>query len=126
MNEKIIVYDPNEDNLKVAELSLKDNYQVLTSSNRDEIIDHIINQNNIRDISAILLEAIGDGFEIYQELKRLKEKCKWNVKLGFLTVAAQKEYVEKGKEIGVDFYFTKPYDPFDLAEQIKRISETKL
>lgn len=110
--KKILIFDHEQDNLKLAELSLKNHYHVLTAADAEQVMEYVKSEKP----DLVLLEVIVDGFNIFQQIKNHDR----NIKVGFLTVAGQKEYVEKGKALGAEIYIVKPYDPFEIVERIKR------
>lgn len=62
-------------------------------------------------IADILMPEM-DGYAFYKEVQRHLE---WRpIPFIFLTSMAEREDIQKGRELGVDTYITKPFDPEDL------------
>jgi DNA-binding response OmpR family regulator len=58
-----------------------------------------------------------DGYVFYQEVQRRPE---WqSIPFIFLTSMAEREDIQKGRELGVDSYITKPFDPEELLGAVR-------
>jgi DNA-binding response OmpR family regulator len=58
-----------------------------------------------------------DGYTFYQEVQKRPE---WrSTPFIFLTSMAEREDIQKGRELGVDSYITKPFDPEDLLAAVR-------
>lgn len=63
----------------------------------------------------IILDIMMPYFNGIEVCKKLKSDYKTkDIPVVFLTVLAQKEDIEMGKEAGAEFFLTKPYDPEKL------------
>jgi CheY-like chemotaxis protein len=58
-----------------------------------------------------------NGYVFYEELQR-HPACR-SAPVIFLTSMAQREDIQKGRELGVDSYITKPFDPEDLLAAVR-------
>jgi len=68
----------------------------------------------------IILDIMMPYFNGVEVCKKLKSDYKTKqISVVFLSVLAQKEDIELGKEAGGDFFLTKPYDPEKLNFVIK-------
>ncbi len=64
-------------------------------------------------IADILMPEM-DGYTFYQ---KVQERPEWrSIPFIFLTSMAEREDIQKGRDLGVDSYITKPFDPEDLLE----------
>ncbi|MFH1691720.1 MAG: response regulator [Candidatus Omnitrophota bacterium] len=63
-----------------------------------------------------------NGIEVCKKLKSDYETR--DIPIVFLSVLAQKEDIEMGKEAGGDFFLTKPYDPEKLNYVIRMAFKT--
>jgi formylglycine-generating enzyme required for sulfatase activity len=68
-----------------------------------------------------------DGYELYE---RVHQDERWvQVPFIFLTAKTDKQDIRRGKEMGVDDYITKPFDPQDVVAavrgRLKRMAEVK-
>ena len=59
-----------------------------------------------------------DGYEVARRLRADSEFAK--IPIIMLSAKAQEEDIRKGKEVGVDEYITKPFEPDYLAAMIKK------
>ena len=72
----------------------------------------------------IVLDIMMPYFNGVEVCKKLKSDHKTkHIPVVFLSVLAQKEDIELGKEAGGDFFLTKPYDPEKLDFVIKMALE---
>jgi len=72
----------------------------------------------------IILDIMMPYFNGVEVCKKLKSDYKTKqIPVVFLSVLAQKEDIELGKEAGGDFFLTKPYDPEKLDFVIKMALE---
>ncbi len=60
-----------------------------------------------------------DGWQVAAELQE-DPHCR-NVKIVFLSARAQDSDVQRGSELGVAAYVTKPFDPIDLLELVEEL-----
>ena len=73
----------------------------------------------------ILLDIMMPYFNGIEVCKKLKSDFKTrDVPIVFLSVLAQKEDIEMGKEAGAEFFLTKPYDPEKLNLVIRMALKT--
>jgi DNA-binding response OmpR family regulator len=70
-------------------------------------------KNRMPDL--IILDIMMPYFNGIEVCKKLKSDYKTkDIPVVFLTVLAQKEDIEMGREAGAEFFLTKPYDPEKL------------
>ena len=68
-------------------------------------------------IVADILMPRMDGYTLYE---RIRARSEWvSIPFIFLTARAGKEDIAKGRDLGVEGYITKPFDPDALLEAIK-------
>jgi DNA-binding response OmpR family regulator len=61
-----------------------------------------------------------DGWETAARIRRDSELA--DVRIILLSARAQEADIERGDTIGVDAYLTKPFDPDDLVEAVRRLA----
>ena len=67
-------------------------------------------------IADILMPEM-DGYAFHQEVH---ESVEWDaIPFIFLTSMAEREDIQKGRDLGVDSYITKPFDPEDLLAAVR-------
>lgn len=68
-----------------------------------------------RNPDLVILDIMMPYFNGIEVCKRLKSDFKTkDIPVVFLSVLAQKEDIEMGREAGAEFFLTKPYDPEKL------------
>ena len=60
-----------------------------------------------------------NGYDYYRELK--ENKLTSHIPVIFITAAADKNEIERGKEAGVGYFIIKPYNILDILKIIKNI-----
>ena len=60
-----------------------------------------------------------DGFEVCRLIKEKPDRQ--SIPVVFLTVRNNQEDMDRGKAVGAAGYFTKPFDPFKLSEEIEKL-----
>jgi CheY-like chemotaxis protein len=63
-----------------------------------------------------------DGWETASRLRSDPETA--DIKLVLLSARAQQADLDRGDQIGVDAYLTKPFDPDELIEIVRRLADT--
>lgn len=61
-----------------------------------------------------------DGFETAQRLKADPDTA--HVVVMFVTASAQAADLARGEEVGADAYLTKPFEPRELVETVRRLA----
>ena len=64
-----------------------------------------------------------DGWETAQRIR--SDNSLAEVRIVLLSARAQEADIERGDTIGVDAYLTKPFDPDDLVETVRRLAADK-
>ncbi len=116
---KIMVVDDEPNIVKLVRISLElANYEVIEAFSGTEALE------KVRDVvpALFLLDIMMPGLNGYDVCKRLKadERTK-NVPVVMLTAKGQKGDAEEGLKAGADDYIIKPFDPFELNEQVNEI-----
>ncbi len=90
-------------------------YAVSTAANGIEALQ--VMEDVVPDlIIADILMPEMDGYAFYQEVQR---RLEWrSIPFIFLTSMAEREDIQKGRDLGVDSYITKPFDPEDLLAAV--------
>ncbi len=116
---KIMVVDDEPDIVKLVKISLEmANYEVI------EVFSGIEALEKTKDVvpALFLLDIMMpemSGYEVCEKLKA-DERTK-HVPVVILTAKGQKGDVEQGIKVGADGYIIKPFDPYELGEQITKI-----
>jgi len=97
-------------------------YNVLLANDGKEALKVISRQIPDLIISDILMPNM-DGVEFFLALKERAETS--HIPVIFLTVKGQVEDKKTASILGVDEYITKPFDPRDLENKIRKILENR-
>lgn len=119
----ILVVDDEPDIVKLVEISLKlGNYEVLKAYNGSEALDLL--KTHHPDL--ILLDIMMAGLSGYEVCEKIKQDPNLkDIPVVMLTAKSQKNDAEKGLEVGADDYIIKPFDPYELSEQVTRFLQNK-
>ncbi len=124
MNNKVkaLVVDDEPDIVKIVKISLElANFEVIEAYSGEECLKKL-SEGVLPDI--ILLDIMMPGISGYETCKRIRSDNKYKgVKIVMLTAKGQKGDAEEGLNSGADDYIIKPFDPYELIEQIKEIME---
>jgi DNA-binding response OmpR family regulator len=110
----LTIIDDNLDLLDVLATSLRDSFTTQTFSEPDKGLEYIKNHHT----DAILLDLHipgRDGFQIYEEVRLLKQ----NLPVLFLTGDADLNKKIKGLEIGADDFLIKPVQTEELIARVR-------
>jgi len=125
MSAIILVVDDNAELVEGVKITLEmEGYQVLTATDGVEALD-ILERTTPDLILADIMMPNMDGYELYE---RINSDPRWvQIPFVFLTAKTDKADILRGKEMGVDDYITKPFDPQDLIAvvrgRLKRMTE---
>ncbi len=113
----VLFVDDDEMALKVGSLMLqKLGYSVLTASEGQAAIE--IFKNNTIAIVILDMRMPGmNGYELYQQLKKIKPKAKILLASGYTGVHSEKKLIS----IGFDGFIQKPFVLKHLSEKIEDI-----
>lgn len=62
-----------------------------------------------------------DGWEAAERLRQDPETA--HIKVILLSARAQESDIQRGERIGVDAYLTKPFDPDELIDVVRRLAQ---
>ncbi|MEW6517572.1 MAG: response regulator [candidate division FCPU426 bacterium] len=116
---KIMVVDDEPDIVKLVKISLEmANYEVIEAFSGLEALE----KSKGVVPSLYLLDIMMPDMNGYEVCERLKadDRTK-NVPVVMLTAKGQKGDAEQGLKVGADDYIIKPFDPYELGEQIAEI-----
>lgn len=108
--------DPTIQQLLVVNLELE-GYQVILASDGEEALARIRSDRP----DAVLLDVmmpILDGLEVCRASKADPETAA--IPIVMLSAKAQESDLVAGNDVGADAYLTKPFDPLELIETVRR------
>ena len=116
--KKILVVDDEPDIVRLVEISLKlCNYEVRTAANGKEALEKLQTDRPHLVLLDIMMPEMS-GYEVCQAIR--KNPALKDLPVVMLTAKGQKGDAEKGLEAGADDYIIKPFDPYELGEQVGR------
>lgn len=118
---KILLID-DDDNIRfVAEMSLEEDWTVVTASSGVEGI--ALAKEEKPDV--ILLDYMMPSMDGSMTLAKLREieECR-QIPIIFMTAKVQPQEVQSYVDLGVAGLIVKPFDPMTLSEQIKHLSDS--
>jgi len=91
-------------------------YRVLTAQDGFKALD-VLRSHPVSLIVADIAMPNMNGYQLYE---RVRENAQWMaIPFIFLTARAMDTDIRYGKELGVDDYLTKPFDPKDLLATVQ-------
>lgn len=121
---RILVADDDPVILRLLEVNLGlEGFEVETAARGEEAL------TKAREIhpALILLDVMMpglNGWDVARELKADPDTA--DVPVVLLSARTQEEDRRRGQELGADAYITKPFDPSELAETIRRLARPRL
>jgi DNA-binding response OmpR family regulator len=93
-------------------------YSVLTATNGVDALQVMEDEDACPDLilSDILMPQM-DGYTLYEAVRARPEWA--SIPFIFLTAKAEREDVSKGRELGVEDYIIKPFEPDDLLLAVR-------
>ncbi|OQY28903.1 MAG: hypothetical protein B6244_05715 [Candidatus Cloacimonetes bacterium 4572_55] len=117
MKKIILVVEDNVAVLQSIRYCLTmEGFSVITANNGQDALGVLNNQFPDLIISDIMMPKM-DGYTFYQNLQS-HTKLR-SIPFLFLTAKAGKKDIRIGKEMGVDDYIIKPFEPMDLVSTVK-------
>jgi DNA-binding response OmpR family regulator len=93
-------------------------YSVLTARDGLEAIEKAMTEG----VDLVILDVMMPRMTGYEVAKALREdQATAHIPIIFVTARAQSSDVERGMELGVDDYVTKPFDPLDLIARVNAL-----
>jgi len=117
-----MIVDDEPDIVTVVRIAMElANYEIIEASSGEDCLDKL-SKGQIPDI--ILLDIMMPGINGYETCARIRQNPAYkNIKVVMLTAKGQKGDAEEGLTVGADDYIIKPFDPYELIEQVKEILE---
>jgi DNA-binding response OmpR family regulator len=113
---KIMVIDDEPDIVKLVKISLEmANFEVIEAFSGKEALEKV--QKIVPDLFLLdIMMPEMNGYEVCQVLKT-QDRTR-HVPVVMLTAKGQKGDAEQGLKVGANDYIIKPFDPYELGEQI--------
>jgi DNA-binding response OmpR family regulator len=106
---KIMVVDDEPDIVKIVKIAMElANYEIIEAYSGEECLDKL-SKGPVPDL--VLLDIMMPGMSGYETCEKIREN------------KGYKGDAEQGLKVGADDYIIKPFDPYELIEQVKEILE---
>jgi CheY-like chemotaxis protein len=117
---RVLVADDDPVILRLIEVNLGlEGFEVVTANGGEDVLA------KVKDAQAdvILLDVMMPGMTGWEVARRLRENGETShIPVVFLSARTQEEDRRKGEELGVAAYVSKPFDPVELVETIRRLA----
>jgi len=119
MPEKsILIIEDEPDIIMLVKRSLKPyHFRILEANSGTNALSILENEKPDLILLDIMMPDM-DGFEVCRRIK--KDFGLKSIPVIFLTVRNNQDDMERGRRAGAVGYFTKPFDPFQLSEEINK------
>jgi CheY-like chemotaxis protein len=117
---KVLVADDDPVILRLIQVNLAlEGFQVETAARGEDAL--VKAKEGAPDV--ILLDVMMPGMTGWEVAQRLKaDGDTSHIPLVFLSARTQEEDRRKGQELGVSAYVSKPFDPVELVDTIRRLA----
>jgi CheY-like chemotaxis protein len=119
--ERVLVVDDDAVIRQLICVNLElEGFEVHTAEDGQDALD------KIRDVDpkVVTLDIMMPRLDGWETAARLRnDPATAHVKVILLSARAQEADVRRGKGIGVDAYLTKPFDPDDLVDAVRRLAD---
>jgi len=118
----IFVVDDNDFNLVVVKEALKNQYRVMTLPSAEKMFSLI--EKITPDL--ILLDIEMPEMDGFEALECLKSKSAFaNIPIIFLTATIDETIKNRGKQLGVNEFFIKPFTSTDMIMRVNAFFESR-
>ncbi len=114
----IIIADDEPSILRLLELTLEDDYQLILVEDGKGVMDAIKKKKPDLIILDVMMPNM-NGYEVCEQIK--SDKRTRDIKIAMLSAKGQEKDIVLGLEIGADHYITKPFNPRELQKLVAEI-----
>ena len=116
-NKKILIVEDESDILVTLQILLQsEGFDVITATDGMEALNKVKSESPSLIILDLMIPKL-DGYKVCRILKFDEQFNK--IPIIIITARAQEADKEKSKEVGADYYITKPFEPEELLSKIK-------
>ena len=117
--KRVLVCDDDPVILRLVQVNLElEGFEVLMADNGERAVEVATQEHPALVILDIMMPRL-DGYQTCERLKAQDETK--DIPVVFLSAKAQQSDIERGRAYGVAEYLTKPFDPNDLVDVVKRL-----
>ena len=117
---RVLVVDDSEIARALIRVNLElEGFEVVTAVDGVDCLDKVLNV----EPTLITLDVVMPRLDGFSTAIRLRgDQRTGHLPIVMITAAAQGRDVARGREIGVDAYITKPFEPGDLISTVRRLT----
>lgn len=96
-------------------------FDVVTLADGQECLERVV------DLApdVVTLDVVMPRMDGFRTAARLRQDPRTaHLKIAMITACAQERDLARGREIGVDVYLTKPFDPADMVRKVTELVDT--
>ena len=118
---RVLVVDDDDVIRQLITVNLElEGFDVITAVDGQDALDKVKDAKPHVVTLDVMMPRI-DGWEAAARLRQDPETA--HVKVILLSARAQEADIQRGERIGVDAYLTKPFDPDELIDTVRRLFE---
>ena len=119
MKKRILAIDDSKAIRFLLQTLFSKNYQVITAADGCSAINWL-SQNDLPDL--IIADAQINDMPNWELIDQLKNSGMYGgIPIVVLSALGQSETKEKCEEFGITTYFTKPFNPIDLMDEVSNV-----
>ena len=116
---RVLVVDDDDVIRQLITVNLElEGFEVITATDGQDALDKVKQAKPAVVTLDVMMPRV-DGWEAAARLRQDPETA--HVKVILLSARAQEADIQRGEAIGVDAYLTKPFDPDDLIDTVRRL-----
>jgi len=118
---RVLVVDDDDVIRQLITVNLElEGFEVIPAVDGQDALDKVKDANPDVVTLDVMMPRV-DGWEAAERLR--SDPATSHLKLILLSARAQETDIQRGERIGVDAYLTKPFDPDDLVDTVRRLGE---
>lgn len=119
--KKILIVDDQVEVRELVEVTLRiGDFKILQAENGPKALEIArVEKPELILLDVMMPEGGLDGFEVCEQLKKDPETA--GLTIIMLTAKGQDVDKERGKQVGADYYFTKPFSPLELMNKVEEV-----
>ena len=120
MAKKVLLVDDEDDLLRLVSITLggDDRYELLLARDGEAALDIARREKPDLILLDIMMPEM-NGFEVCRQLKT--ELATSGIGIVMLTAMGQAVDRQRGRQVGADDYFTKPFSPTALLDKVEEV-----
>lgn len=115
---KLLIVDDQPDIRKLLRITLSRSYELIEAGDAASAWEIIRREKPMGVILDVMMPGEMDGYQLCEKIRRDPQAKSTYVML--VTARGQVADKERGKAVGADDYFVKPYSPLELLQAIKQ------